>query len=91
MNPEKEKGKAAVGRICRKVRIGIPIIISMTIILSNLNRFAIFFNRRFLGKFAVKWILSIPQHLAYVDALLCETLMSAKQAINDRLGAYKVV
>ena len=70
MNPEKEKGKAVVGRICRKVRIGIPIIISMTIILSNLNRFAIFFNRRFLGKFAVKWILNIPQHLACVDALL---------------------
>ena len=41
MNPEGEKGKAAVGRICRKGRIkhrvrewvgdGIPIIISVTI------------------------------------------------------------
>jgi len=27
----------------------------------------------------------IPLHLAYVATLLCETLMSAKQAINDKL------
>ena len=36
-------------------------------------------------KFAVKWVLGIPPHLAYVAALLCETLTSAKQAINDKL------
>ena len=30
-------------------------------------------------------MLKIPLHLAYVDTLPCETLMSAKQAINDRL------
>jgi len=57
----------------------------MTIILSNLNRFNFFFAERFLGKFAAKWILQIPPHLAYVATLPCETLMSAKQAINDNL------
>jgi len=57
----------------------------MTVILSNLNRFTIFFTGRFLSKFAVKLILNIPPHLAYVAALPCETLMSAKQAINDKL------
>ena len=30
-------------------------------------------------------MLKIPLHLAYVDTLPCETLMSAKQAINDKL------
>ena len=58
----------------------------MTIILSNLKRSTIFFTGRFLSKFAVKWILNIPPHLAYVATLPCETLMSAKQkAINDKL------
>jgi len=27
----------------------------------------------------------MPQHLAYVAALPCETLVSAKQATNDKL------
>jgi len=36
----------------------------MTIILSVLNRFENFFTERFLGKFAAKRILEIPQHLA---------------------------
>jgi len=44
-----------------------------------------FFTGRFLGKFAVKWILKIPPHLAHIAALACETLMSAKQVINDKL------
>jgi len=57
----------------------------MTILVSNLNRFIKKFNARFLSKFAVKWILKIPPHLAYVATLPCEALMSAKQAINDRL------
>jgi len=58
----------------------------ITVILTNLNRFLInFFTVRFLGKFAVKWILKIPLQLAYVATLPCETLMSAKQAINDKL------
>jgi len=39
----------------------------------------------FLGKFVVKWILKLPSHLAYVATLPCETLMSTKQAINDKL------
>ena len=58
----------------------------MTIILSILNRFKIVFTGRFLCKLAVKWISKIPPHLAYYVATLpCETLMSAKQAINDIL------
>ena len=36
-------------------------------------------------KFVVKWILKIPLHRAYVATLPCETLMSAKQAITDKL------
>jgi len=40
---------------------------------------------RLLGKFAVKWIFKIPSHLACVATLPCETLMPAKQAINDKL------
>jgi len=57
----------------------------MTIILSNPNRFTIFFTTRFLSKFAVKCILKIPSHLAYVATLPRETLMSAKQTIDDKI------
>jgi len=57
----------------------------MTIILSSLNRFTFFFSGRFFGKFAVKWILKLSPHLASVATLPCETSMSAKQAINDKL------
>ena len=57
----------------------------MTIILPNLNRFKFFFTGRFLGKFVVKWILKVPPHFAHVATLPCETLLSAKQAINDNL------
>ena len=56
-----------------------------TIILSNLNRFTKFFTERFLGKFAVKCVVKIPPHLACVATLPCETLMSAKQALNNKL------
>ena len=56
-----------------------------TIILSNLNRFTKFFTGRFLGKFAVKCVFKIPLHLAYVATLPCVKLMSAKQAINNKL------
>jgi len=44
-----------------------------------------FLTGKFLGKFAVKCLLKIPPHLAYVATLPCETLMSAKQAINYKL------
>ena len=44
----------------------------------------IFFTRRFCGKFAVKCVLKIASHLAYVATLPCETV-SAKQAINNKL------
>ena len=39
----------------------------------------------FPAKFVVKWIFKIPPHLAYVATLPCETLISAKQALNDKL------
>ena len=57
----------------------------MTIFLSNLNRFKNIFTESFHSKFVVKWILKIPPHLACVATLPCETLLPAKQAINDKL------
>jgi len=57
----------------------------MIILLSNLNQFKNVFHSKILGKFAVKWTVKIPPHLPYVATLPCETLMSAKQAINDKL------
>jgi len=53
-------------------------------------RFRKFFSWRFLGKFAVKCILKIPPHLAFVATQLyninkCKTLLTAKQAINNKL------
>jgi len=50
-----------------------------------LNRFKNFFTGRFLGNLAIKWTSKIPPPLSYVATLPCETLMSAKQAINDKL------
>ena len=55
-----------------------------TIILSSIYRFINILTGRFLSKFAVKWILKIPSHLAHVATLPCETLMS-KLAISDKL------
>ena len=40
---------------------------------------------KFLDKFVVKRILKLPPHLAYAATLPHETLMSAKQAVNDKL------
>ena len=57
----------------------------MTIICQILTDIQIFFTGRFLGKFAVKCILKIPPDLTYVATLPCETLMLAKQAINEKL------
>jgi len=57
----------------------------MAIILSNLNRFTKFFSGRLLGNFALKWILKVSLHLEHVATLPCETLMSAKQALSDKL------
>jgi len=58
--------------------------ILMIIILSNLNQFKRKLSGKFLDKLAVKWILKIPPHLAYFATLPCESLMSAKQALNDK-------
>ena len=57
----------------------------MTIILLILNRFNNFSYWKIPYKFAIKCISKISPHLAYVATLPCETLMSAKQAINDKL------
>ena len=57
----------------------------MTTILSILNWFKKLFTVGFFGKFAVKYVSKIPLHRAYVATLPCETLMSPKQAINDKL------
>ena len=51
-------------------------------ILTDLNKF---FSLEDSCKFAVKWIFKIAPHLAYVATLPCETLMSAKQVINDKI------
>ena len=69
-------------RVCQKRGYSI-----MTIIMSNLNRLAKFFSLEdFLVNLQCKWILNIPPpHLVYVATLPCETLMPAKQAINDKL------
>ena len=59
----------------------------MAIRLSNLNRFTKFFTERFLGKFAVKRLLTISCFFACVATLPCETIMS----VNKRLTRnYKV-
>jgi len=55
----------------------------ITIILSNLNRFQFFSLKDFWV--AIKWILQILPHFAYVATLPCKTLMPAKQALNDKL------
>jgi len=52
-------------------------------ILTDLRNFS---TEKFLGKSsAVKCVLKISTHLPYVGTLPCETLMSAKQAVNDKL------
>ena len=38
-----------------------------------------------IANFAIEQMSKISPHLAYVATLPCETLMSAKQAINDKL------
>ena len=42
----------------------------------------IFFIGRFLGKFSVKWLLTIPPLLAYIATLPCETLMSENKRLT---------
>jgi len=50
----------------------------MTVLLSNLNRLKKFIGR-FLDKFAVKWILKIPPHLAR----LANTLLKDEESERD--------
>ena len=56
----------------------------VTIILSNLNRLKNSLED-YLVNLQLKCILKIPPHLKNVATLPCETLMSAKQALNDKL------
>ena len=60
-------------------------LMTIGLILSNLNRLKIFFTERFLRKFAVNCILKIPPYFAYVATMTRETLMSAKEVIDDKL------
>ena len=63
----------------------------VTIILSVLNRFKNFFSLEdSLVNLQLKDI-KIPPHLAYVATLPYETLMSAKQAINDKLHSNSYI
>ena len=58
----------------------------MTIILSVVNRFKKFFSLKdSVVNLQLHRCQKIRPHLAYVATLPCETLMSAKQAINDKL------
>ena len=57
----------------------------MTILLSNLNRFLKNPLKNSWVNLQLNKYLKIPPHLAYVATPPCETLMSAKQAINDKL------
>jgi len=57
----------------------------VAIILSNLNRFAIFSHKDSSDEFALKWLLKITPHLAYVATLPCETLMSDNKQFHDKL------
>jgi len=58
----------------------------MTTILLDLNLLKKkILTGRFLSKFAIKCVLKIPNYLACAATLPCETLMWAKQALNDKL------
>jgi len=53
--------------------------------MSNLNRFTSFFvTRRFLDKFAVKWLLLLKMLplFGYVASLPCETLMPENKRLT---------
>jgi len=64
----------------------------MVIIRSNLhNKFTTFLHWKILGKYAVKWLLTIPLLLAYVATLPRETFNVRKQTINDLDYIYKDV
>ena len=54
----------------------------MIIIQSNLNRISKNVTKRFLGKFAVNWLLKVSPPLAYVAALPCETLTSENKRLT---------
>jgi len=60
----------------------------MAMILSNLNRFSKLFTGKFFNKFAIKYLLKIPPHLAYIAALPCETLLSENKLLTIN---YKAV
>jgi len=53
-----------------------------TVILSNLNRFRNIFTGRFLGKSALKWILKIPPHRAYVAHAKCGGIFNIHLTAN---------
>jgi len=56
----------------------------MSLILSSINRFTLFFTGRPLGKFAVNWLLKIPPLVACCYTTLWN-INVIKQAINNKL------
>jgi len=62
----------------------------MTTILSNIPIYKKNFAGRVVDKFAVKWILNIPPHLAYVATLPCETLMSERADYKASFIAHEL-
>ena len=47
------------------------------------------FSGRFLGKFAVKWLLKVAPHLAYIATLLYEILNAENK--RSKINYYKVI
>ena len=61
----------------------------LLVTLPNIHRFLNFvFTDRLSNKLFLIWLLTTPSHLKYVATLPCETLMSPKQAINDKLQGF---
>jgi len=49
------------------------------------------FTGRFLSKFAVKWILKIQPHIAYIATLTSETIVSVEGSVGTYLRCGGVV
>ena len=73
----------SVSRAWRSTRWPINVdTILMVICLSSRNRFSLFSHWWFSSKIAVKWLVKMPPHLAYVATL---AYLVRRQAINDKL------
>ena len=57
----------------------------LLVTLPNIHRFCQFFARRLSNKPFSIWLLTTSPYLKYAATLPCETLILAKQALNDKL------